>query len=195
MKKKNIKYSILIAESKIRFGVTLVELMVTILIAMLVMAGIGVAMIDSVKSFPLMKERAHGSVVTDAYVAKAAFDRFCRKASIKFSLPSIGHVASSATVLYYNDANSPGLDRYAAFSLNSGKPNELWVTYGQCSVAGGIMTPIGTPSTERLATTVDTSISNPLLFTADVADMVMVLRLNKGNQAMTVTSAAVRHNE
>jgi len=182
--------------TKTLFGFTLVELMVTILISTIVIAAIGVVMVDSIKSFPQMNERAQGSVVTDAYVAKAAFDRICRKASIKFSQPQIGSVASSLEVYYYNDGNSPALDRYATFSASG---NQLQVTYGQCSISfptsGPTVTKIGTVNTEILATTVDSSIQYPLMFRTDGADIIMVLRLKKGNQAMTVTSAAVRHNK
>jgi Tfp pilus assembly protein PilE len=192
---KNTKYSTVSNQQKYRAGVTLIELMITVLIAMLVLAGIGIAMVDSIKSFPAMNERTQGSVVTDAYVAKAAFDRYCRKASIKYSKPQIGNIADSLEVYHYQDGNSPALDRYATFSV-SGK--QLQVTYGQCTIVGPAASPVvtktGAAYTEILATTIDSSIANPVMFMTDGADVIMVLRLKNGNQEMTVTSAAVRHN-
>jgi hypothetical protein len=88
-----------------RTGLTMVELMITILISTIVFAGIGVAMVDGQKSYSRMYERTQGEVVTDAYVAKATFNRICRKASITRCLPTIGNLGSFAEVYYYNDAN------------------------------------------------------------------------------------------
>ena len=113
MKAKRSKYSIVNYKSTMRFGVTLVELMVTLLIATLVMAGIGVAMIDSIKGLPKMYERTEGNVINDAYVARATFDSVCRKASIK--LAGIDSGGTYLEVYYYNDANSTSLNRYTQF--------------------------------------------------------------------------------
>lgn len=175
-----------------KLGFTLIELMMTILISLLVISGIGVAMVDTIKSFPVMNERAQGSVVTDAYTARAGFDRFCRRASIKYSKPQIGNSSTSLEVYYYNSDTSPALDRYASFSVIG---SNLYVTYGACSISGPATAPVvnyfttPTPGTEILATTVDS-----VLFTTNSADITMALRLKKGNQSMTITSTALRHN-
>jgi hypothetical protein len=181
---KNIKYSIVNIKSKQRYGVTLIELMITVLIAMLVIAGIGVAMVDSIKAFPKMYERTEGNVVNDAYVAKAAFDRICRKASIK--LAEIDSGGTFVVVYSYSDANAVSLDRYAQFRASG---TSLLADYGTYNAATKAKT---LTSTETLATTLDTS--TPLKFSVDGSSIIMALRLKKDNHEMTVTSTAFRHN-
>ncbi|MDO8336409.1 MAG: prepilin-type N-terminal cleavage/methylation domain-containing protein [Candidatus Saccharibacteria bacterium] len=197
MKTKNINYSIVNIQWKRRFGFTMVELMVTILIAMLVFAGIGVAIVDSIKSFPKMYERTTGNydgsggagIIPDSYVAKAAFDRICRRASIKKFLPDTADTTPSdwIEVYYYNDVNSPSLDRYARLWVDG---NDLKVDHGTYVESTGSTS---FTSTETLAITVDTG--NLPKFAVQAASVTMALSLKKGNQAMTVTSTAVRHNE
>jgi hypothetical protein len=181
---KIIKYSIVNIKSKRRYGVTLIELMITLLIAMLVLAGIGVAMVDSVRAFPKMYERTEGSVVNDAYVAKAAFDRICRRASIK--LAEIDSGGTYVVVYFYSVANAMSLDRYAQFRTSG---TSLLVDYGTYNAFTKAKT---LTSTETLATTLDTS--KPPKFAVDGSGIVMALRLKKVNQEMTVTSTAYRHN-
>jgi hypothetical protein len=183
---KNVEYSIATIKSKPRAGVTLVELMVTVLIATLVIAGIGVAMVDSIKAFPKMYERTEGNVVSDTYATKAAFDRICRKASTK--LAEIDGGGTFVIVYAYNDANSISLDRYAQFRANG---TSLLVDHGTYNAATKAK---ALTSTETLATTVDTAISKRPKFAVDGSSIVMAVSLKKGNQEMTVTSTAFRHN-
>jgi hypothetical protein len=184
MKAKNIKYSILDTQSRRNAGVTLIELMITIVVAMLVFAGIGVAMVDSIKSFPKMYERTEGNIVNDAYVSRATFDRICRKASVR--LAEIDSGGTFVVVYSYNDANAVSLNRYAQFRTNG---TSLLVDYGIYNASTKAKT---LTSTETLATTVDTS--KLCKFAVDGSSVIMVLGLKKGDQGMTVTSTAVRHN-
>lgn len=167
-------------------GVTLVELMVTVLIATLVIAGIGVAMVDSIKAFPKMYERTEGNLVNDAYVVRAAFDRICRKASIRLAETDSG--GTFVVVYAYNDANSVSLDRYAQFRASG---TSLLVDHGTYNAATKAK---ALTSTETLATTLDTAISKRPKFAVDGSSIVMAVSLKKGNQEMTVTSSAFRHN-
>jgi hypothetical protein len=171
---------------KNRYGVTLIELMITVLIAMLVMAGIGVAMVDSIKSFPKMYERTEGNVVNDAYVVRAAFDRICRKASTK--LAEIDSGGTFVVVYSYNDANSTSLDRYAQFRANG---TSLLVDYGTYTAATKAKT---LTSTETIATTLNPDTTKRPKFAVDGSGVMMAISLKKDNQEMTITSTAFRHN-
>jgi hypothetical protein len=171
---------------KYRSGVTLIELMVTLLIATLVIAGIGVAMVDSIKSFPLMNERTQGDVVTDAYVARATFDRICRQASV--TNPVDGYFSTSEiTVYYYSNPSAPMLDSSAKFILEN---NTLNVYYG--NGAGGNF-----GSAVPLASNVQS-----VRFEVQGSSILMALAIDNTNDTnarqkmkMTVTSAAMRHND
>jgi type II secretory pathway component PulJ len=169
---------------KNKSGITLVELMVTILISTIVIAGIGVAMVDSQRGFNQMYERAEGQVVTDAYVARAAFDAVCRKSSVRRCLPLIGELADFAEVYYYNDVNSPSPDRYAHFRVSGGS---LVVDYGLYVSSTKNKTLTGTQTLANNVTAVE--------FAVQGSSMVMTLSLKKGNQAMTVTCSSLRHND
>jgi hypothetical protein len=177
---------------KYRVGVTLIELMVTLLIAMLVLAGIGVAMVDSIRSFPKMYERTTGNydgsggagIIPDSYVARAAFDSICRKASAK--KVDIDPSGTYLCVYYYNSSTSSLPDRYAQFRRSGAS---LLVDHGNYDDATNNKTLVGT---QTLATTVDPS--NPPKFAVDGAGVIMILGLKKDNQTMTVTSTAFRHN-
>ena len=67
-------------------GFTLVELMITALAAVIVIAGAGIILIDSQRGWNKMYNRVHGDVTTDAYVARRAFDTAVRKSTISRSL-------------------------------------------------------------------------------------------------------------
>jgi hypothetical protein len=171
-------------QKKNRFGLTLVELSITMLISTIVVAGIGVAMVDSQRGFRQMYERTQGDVTTDAYVARAVFDRICRKASIQRCLPAIGELGSYAEVYYYNDANSTSPDRYAQFRVANGTLLADQGTYDMTTKAKVLL------STETLATHV-----TDWQFAMQGSSVIMTLSLQKGNQSLTVTCSAMRHNE
>jgi prepilin-type N-terminal cleavage/methylation domain-containing protein len=99
-------------------GFTMIELMVTVLIASVVMLGIGGVIADAHKGFRQMYDRIHGDIVTDAYAARLKFDKMCRKA--RAGTAALNEDATAVLVLYYsapNDTNDPYLppDRYAIF--------------------------------------------------------------------------------
>jgi Tfp pilus assembly protein PilW len=169
---------------KKRYGLTMVELSITMLISTLVVAGIGVAMVDSQRNFRQMYERTQGDVTTDAYVARAIFDRICRKASIQRCLPAIGALGSYAEVYYYNDANSTAPDRYTQFRVTNGT---LLADHGIYNMTTKNKTLV---STETLAANV-----TGWQFAVQGSSVIMTLSLQKGNQPLTVTCSSIRHNE
>ena len=177
-----------IYKSNIRFGFTLIELMVTMLIALLVFAGIGAAMVDSIKAFPKMYERTEGTLIGDAYSARYAFDRVCRKASRMVASPALKDSDQSVEVYYYDPDTSGTPNKYAWIKREN---SSLVIESGDYDSASG--TKSGTPSNEIVATTVDAN--NPPLFDVQGSSVVMVLKLKQGNQTMMVVSSAVRHSE
>lgn len=174
-------------------GVTLVELMTTILIAFIVILGIGIAMVDSIKSFPLMFERttgnyqSDGGVIPDAYVAKAVFDRICRQASLQ---KPVGPYFSNSeiTVYYYSDPQTAGtIDSSAKFVFAN---NQITVIYGD-----GLGNPTG--RTEILAENVQSasfSVEGPSIIMTFTIDNTLDAS-ERYKMRMTVTSTAIRHNE
>jgi Tfp pilus assembly protein PilW len=171
-------------KKKNRSGLTLVELSITMLISTIVVAGIGFAMVDSQRSLHQMYDRTQGDVINDAYIAKAVFDRICRKASIQRCMPAIGELGSYAEVYYYNDANSTSPDRYTQFRVSNGT---LLADHGTYNMATKNKTLI---STETLATHV-----TAWQFAMQGSSVIMTLSLQKGNQSLTVTCSSIRHNE
>jgi prepilin-type N-terminal cleavage/methylation domain-containing protein len=102
-------------------GLTLVELMITVLIASIAIVGISGVIAGSHRDYRLMFERIHGDIVNDAYSARLRFDKICRKARAGTAL--IDTSIPSLEVLYYSSPNVNGSayldpDRYARFYLS-----------------------------------------------------------------------------
>lgn len=183
-------------QNKIKYGFTLTELMVTIVMSVIVIFGVAILMVDSQRGWRLMYQRVHGQVVNDTYVAGGTFDSVCRKASIKQELVSPDR--SSLEVYYYSDPlnlpdeTEPDPDRYAKFSAAGGS---LSVTHGSIVVPNvfdedaGILTHTGDSSTVTLATNVTAG-----SFSAAGISVQMVLTINDGRQSLTTTTSAQRHN-
>jgi prepilin-type N-terminal cleavage/methylation domain-containing protein len=172
---------------KKRYGLTLIELMITMLIALLVFAGIGVAMVDSIKAFPQMYERTEGDVITDAYVARATFDAACRKATFKNA--GIDTTNGAWVIVYYyaNPTLSVAPDLSAKFEFTNG---QLLVSYGDGSALN-----FGTPIV--LANNVTAG-----KFEIQGRTVLMTLTIDNINDnnakkkvAISVTATALRHNE
>ena len=73
-----------------RRGLTLIELMVTVLTAWIVLFGIGVYIVDMQRGYGKMYGRVHGGFVRDAYVARKAFDGLARKATRYYTIGALG---------------------------------------------------------------------------------------------------------
>ncbi len=177
---------------KTQRGLTLIELMLTIFIAAIVMLAIGITMVDSIRSFPVMFERSTGNyqseagVIPDAYVAKAVFDRICRHASLQKPVgPYLSN--SDITVYYYSTPLVPSIDKSAKFAFAN---NQIIVSYGDGNGAN-----FGSPVT--LAKNVQSA-----SFSIEGPSIVMTFAIDNTNDPtarqkmkMTVTSTAIRHNE
>jgi len=166
-----------------RRGVTLIEVMVTILIASIVMVGAAVIIVDAHRGWNGMYQRIHGDILNDSYFASMRFDTMCRKADggsvrIEADVPLL-------EVQYYSVPNVGSVydlppDLFVQFYLNG---TEL------IQDSGDIATSTVT-SSEVIASDV-----TELKFSASGGRGVqMLLTLNNGIEAITVTCGSISHN-
>jgi len=165
-------------ERTIRSGFTIAELVIAIIIAVIVMSGIGILMVDSQTGFNKMYNRAYGDVVTSSYVARSKFDSITRKAD--WEQYDIADDGSWLEVYYYADGNSIDVDRYAKFSYDGS--SELDIEYGQ-------LDPKQTLSTSNVCGNVTYCV-----FKTSGRSVQMILTLDDGSQSATVVSSSVMHN-
>jgi len=158
-------------------GLTLVEVMVAMVIALLIFLGVGVVVADSHRSWNRMYNRVYSDVVTDSYVARKTFDAVIRKAGRNhiFADENGGWVE----VRYYQDWESTTYDRYARFYVYG---DELRVEYGDLDPG------------QVLSTRIICSNVSSCVFTASGKTAQMVLTLDNGSETATVMTSAVAHN-
>src|SRR5512135_690841 len=103
-------------KNNLRSGFTLIELMVTVIAAIIVLIGISTMIAAGHRNFNTMYRRTTSDVVRNAYEARIIFDRIVRK-----SVFERADLASSENlvVYYYSDPANMSLsvfpDRYAMF--------------------------------------------------------------------------------
>lgn len=158
-------------------GFTIVELMVATIIALIVVLGIGIILLDSQRSFNAMYNRVYSGVVTDGYVARKTFDSAIRKAGGMD--PDSVDTGNWVEVYYYADANSTALDCYARF----------YCAAGQLNIEYGSREPGQTPTTSIVCRNVQGCVFKKAGRSAQ-----MILTLNNGSERITVTSSAVMQN-
>ena len=163
-------------------GFTIIELMMTILIASVAILGISGVLADSYKGYNRMFTRVHGNIVVDAYVARLKFDKICRMA--RAGSATVDTTVPFLRVEYYSAPNlgaNPNLgpDMFAKFSLSG---TNFVVTTGAIGTAG---------NQEIIANNV-----NQLKFSAPVdgKTVQMVMTLADTNHAITVTCGSIMHN-
>ena len=162
-------------------GFTLVELMVTVLAAVIVIAGAGIILVDSQRGWNKMYNRVHGDVTTDAYVARRGFDTVVRKSTISRSL--VDADGQFVEVYYYQDFNSVSPDRFSNFYRNG---LLLLVDYGEYDWDSKTTTPLSTVTLARNVKAVNFSIQG--------VSVQMLLTLDDEKESVTLVSSAVRHN-
>lgn len=162
-------------------GFTLIELMVTALMAVIVIAGAGVVLVDSQRGWNKMYNRVHGDVATDAYVARRAFDSVVRKSTISRSLVDID--GQFVEVYYYNDFTSAKPDKFANFYRNG---SLLLVDYGLYDWDSRSAT---TESTVMLARNVE-----DVNFSVQGLSVRMLLTVADEKESVITVSTAIRHN-
>lgn len=159
-------------------GLTLVEAMVTILVCSIVLAAIGIIMVDTQRGWQYTYTKVHGGAVSDAATAKTAFEKVVRKASREKYLRS---GESDITVYYYSDwLTTSEPDRYARFYCQD---ETLFLEQG----AIGADVP---DHTMTLASDVAKAV-----FRSWPGAIQMMLTVQSSNELITATSTAVLHNE
>jgi len=169
-----------------KYGFTLVELMVAMLISIIVLLGVGGVLADAVKGWNQMYDRVNGGIIVDAYVASNTFDSVVRKCT--YVRPSTDCSAQDVYVYYYSNLTSAVLDKYARFYQDD---NTLQVEYGDYDAEEdeeGARTPVTTNILANNVTAVNFSI------TPGSAAVKMVLTLDDTKHSITVACSAIRHN-
>lgn len=166
-------------ELTVQPGFTIVELMIAVMLAAIVMFGIGVMVVDSQRGWHRMYNRIYSDVATDSYVARKTFDSVIRKASSETFLLDVA--GSWIEVYYYEDPNSTVVERYARFSYDG---------IDQLDIEYGIVEPRGTLSIRPVCENVSSCV-----FKASGRSAQMILTLDDGSQTATIVSSAVMHNQ
>ena len=166
-------------ELTVQPGFTIVELMIAVMLAAIVMFGIGFMVVDSQRGWHRMYNRIYSDVATDSYVARKTFDSVIRKASSEmFLLDAAGNWLE---VYYYADASSTVVDRYARFSYDG---------IDQLDIEYGIVEPRQTLSIRPVCENV-----SGCVFKASGRSVQMILTLDDGSQTATIVSSSVMHNQ
>ena len=168
-----------------RPGFALIELIIAMVMAIIVVFGIGVVLVDNQRGWHRMYNRVYGDVVTDGYVAKRAFDAVVRKSSVNERRPTLGETGEYAEVYYYQDSTSAEPDRYARFYTDG---DELLVDHGELDTSTGYPQPASSKMT--LARNVTNA-----SFSVFGTSVRMILDLDNSSEAITLTCSAVRHNK
>ncbi len=181
------------SRKKRNHGMTLIELMVTVIIVGVAIIAISGVMAGSHRDYAQMFKRVHGDISNDAYTARLRFDKICRKAAAGTAV--IDTTVPSLTVLYYSSPNVNGSalpeisppDSFAKF-YKSGT-NLLLET-------GSIGSTDDTPEVlARNVTELEFSYSVP----QDSKSVQMVMTLDKNTSdaydySVTITCGSIMHN-
>ena len=159
-------------------GFTYIELMIAIMIAAIVISGVGIILVEGQRGWNTMYNRVCSGVMADSYVVRRMFDSVIRQASGENVL--LDDTGRWLEVYYYADGDSAVVDRYARFYEADGRLN---VEYGK-------LNPRETLSTQ----TVCENVSGCVFKTAGQSAQ-MILTLENDSQTVTVASSAVMHNQ
>ena len=189
-------------------GVTLIELIVATIAALIVILGASAILYHGHIGYGKLFRRVNSEVVRNGYEVRRTFDRLVRKASMERIDPRDGDYRFLAEenqlyVYYYLTPQSLVIDRYARFYLAG---TDLRLEQG--TVTGGFQAaPPGLPD---LSTTSDTLLASNVtapetgVFAAQGNALRMVLLLDDETGStlhkietlkMTITTTAIRHNQ
>ncbi|UCH89479.1 MAG: hypothetical protein JSV49_02180 [Thermoplasmata archaeon] len=194
---------------KFRTGVTLIELLVTIIAAVILLLGITGILASGIKNFKTMYKRTTSDVIRNGYEARSIFDSIVRKSSVRrcdLSSPR-NNAYDQMIVYYYSDPDNFFIiepDRYAQFYLIG---SDLVLVQGDVQEGtfstGPVLINPGPPRV--IARNVSFALDVPGIFSYDGRSVQMVLTLDDENPPnppgnkletlkMTITSTAIRHN-
>ncbi|MBN2589345.1 MAG: prepilin-type N-terminal cleavage/methylation domain-containing protein [Sedimentisphaerales bacterium] len=163
-------------------GITLIELMVTVVIIVVAIVSISGVIAGVHKDYSKMYKRVHGNVTNESYTARLKFDQVCRrgtagKALIDTSIPSL-------EIWYYsvpnvNDEAYLPPDKFARFYRSD---TNLMLSTGDIGSSAD--------TTQIVASNViglEFSYLNP-------KSVQMVMTLKDQNHSKTITCGSVMHN-
>lgn len=189
-----------------RSGITLIEVIIAVLAAVILMIGITGILAAGHKNFKTMLKRTSQGVVPDAYVAKRVFDKVVRKSSIKRLDPPEVYDLEGSNYLYVYYYSNPDFifvgsipDKYAHFYLNG---TQFIVDRGAVSGDFGVPPPDLPINPDHELRLILANNINSVTFTESNHSIQMVLMLDSetgssdplGTLKMTVTSTAIQHN-
>ena len=161
-------------------GFTIIELMVTMVISLIVILGVGILLVDGQRGWNKMYNRVHGEAATDSYVARSVFDKVIRKArKDRFLLDDSGDWIK---VYYYADSDSTDVDRYARLFKDDA---ELNIEYGE--LYGELNSEI-TLNVETVCNNV-----SDCIFRKSGRSAQMILTLDDGTHTISTISSAFMH--
>jgi Tfp pilus assembly protein PilE len=161
-----------------RTGLTLIELMVASVMAVICMLAVGAVLYDSQKAWNETYIKANSAVMLDSHIASKAFEATIRKASCQqYLLDTAGRWVE---VYYFASSASTTTDRYA----------KLFVEGGTFKIEHGIFSPRQTLDTTSICNNV-TAFS----FSGSGRCVRLNMTLSKGNDSVTFNSSAVPQNQ
>jgi len=182
---------------------TLIELMVTILAALVLIVGISSMLYHGHMGYRRLFRRVNNEVVRNAYEARRTFDRIVRRSSIRRCDLADGN--NTAYVYYFANPQNMSVedpDRYAKFYVSG---TELRLEEGTVQTGTfELPVPGRTPSGDmRLAQNVVVPAAGVFALQGNAVRMVLILDDETSplpgvtqleTVKMTVTSEAIRHN-
>lgn len=191
--------------SKIRSGLTLVELMVVLLIVAMLMVAVGVTLVDAQNAWGTMYKRSYSGPVVDAVILTKEFDRAVRKSSkLDWAIDGVANATSGAAtgntslqVYYFKNPTNLAVtsyDGYSKFYYVSGS-KQLKVDEGD--LTAGTLTPANVTATRVLANNVSACtfmVRNAATGMTVYLDSGTNTDVKDGNVKMTVACSAFRHN-
>ncbi len=158
----------------LRSGLSLIEVVVTTVVALIVIFGIGIYVVDMQRGYGRMYGRVHG-MVADAHVAQRAFESIVRKSAQHYAVSNEGRIMDAD---YWERTSTQILpDCHARF----------YVSGEQLMLESG---PTGNPVTQCLCLNV-----SDCMFYMTGSSVQMVLTLDDGGKSVRVISSAVQHND
>lgn len=190
-----------------RKGVTLIELMVTIVAAVVLIIAISAVLAYGHMGYNRLYRRANSEVVRNAYEARRIFDRAVRKATIRRA--DLSADRNQIYVYYFSDPLNTLIvdpDRYARFYISgAGDDAQLLLERGQVTAGTFEVPPPALPGRTPTSTAViahDVTPPPTGTFSVSGAAVKMVLTLDNDEPdrnktetlKMNVTTTAIRHN-
>ena len=160
-------------------GLTIVELIIAILLAVIVTLAVAAVIGDAQKDFNSVYNRTFCEAVAEGHIMRRVFPAVIRQASSSSGSTSLAGDGSWIEVQYYSSDEVEDPDRYAKFYEYN---NEL-------VLERGILEPRETLSLQVVCENVSS-----VKFASNGASAQMLLELDDGQQQYTLNYSAVMHN-